>query len=274
MVFIYYPQKLTDYSAIVRNMAITVMFWNVWFENQIDDSRLTTLEEALENFILEHRPDVVGLNEVVKFTDNNHIPLHQKMSKLGYNHAHFAQTNRINDRFTIGSTLYSKTNLNDTDTIYLGRNATARKKGYSDFRVSAVVGSVKLSGKSFQIISAHPINIKPSTLKNHYQHTRKLHDHTKVLDIVKPTIIGGDMNEPRLFPFSIRPKLKRNFNHRTGSFINPSWRYRGQTTTLLRANLDRLFWSKDHNLVQKSFIIVDTNVSDHRPIISTFDRLD
>jgi hypothetical protein len=78
-------------SVIVQIMALTVMFWNVWFENQIDDSRLSILEEALENFILEHSPDVIGLNEVVKYTEKNHIPLHRKMSELGYNHAHFAQ---------------------------------------------------------------------------------------------------------------------------------------------------------------------------------------
>jgi endonuclease/exonuclease/phosphatase family metal-dependent hydrolase len=250
---------------------ITVMFWNVWFENQINDSRLSVLEEALEDFVLEHSPDVIGLNEVVKFTEKNHIPLHKKMSELGYNHAHFAQTNRITDKFTIGSTIYSKTELKDTDTIYLGRNATAKRKGYDDFRVSAVVGSVELSGKPFQIISAHPINIKPSTLKNHYQHTRKLGSHDRVLNSAVPTVIGGDMNEPRLFPFSVRSKLRQDFNHRTGSFINPSWRYRGQTTTILRANLDRLFWSKNHKLIQKSFYIIDTNVSDHRPIISTFE---
>lgn len=252
-------------------MALTVMFWNVWYENQIDDSRLSILEEALENFIAEHNPDVIGLNEVVKYTQNNHVPLHRKMSELGYNNAHFAQTNRITEKFTIGSTLYSKTVLTDTGTIYLGPNATAKRKGFDDFKVSAVVGSVKVLGQSFQIISAHPINIKPSTLKNHYQHTKKLRTHTRISDIKTPTIIGGDMNEPRLFPFSIRSKLRRNFNHRTGSFINPSWRYRGQTTAILRANLDRLFWSKNHKLVQKSFIIIDTNVSDHRPIVSTFD---
>jgi endonuclease/exonuclease/phosphatase family metal-dependent hydrolase len=246
------------------------MFWNVWYENQTDNSRLNILEEALENFIFEHEPDVIGLNEVVKYTHNEHVPLHRKMSELGYAHAHFAQTNRINDDFTIGSSLYSKTKLSDTNTIYLGPNATAKRNGYDSFKVSAVVGSINKSGKIFQIISAHPINIKPSTLKNHYQHTRKLRTHTRISDITVPTIIGGDMNEPRLFPFSIRHKLRNKFHHRTGSFANPSWRYRGQTTTLLRANLDRIFWSKNHNLVQESFLIIDTNVSDHRPIISTF----
>ena len=79
------------------------------------------------------------------------------------------------------------------------------------------------------------------------------------------------MNEPRLFPFSIKTKLNKKYHHKTGTFKNPSWRYNGQKTSIIRANLDKLFWTKDGGLIQKSFIIIDTNVSDHRPLISTFE---
>lgn len=250
-------------------MYFTTMFWNVWYENQFDDRRIDALSEALEDFIKEFNPDVIGLNEVVEKAGTDKVPLDRILESLGYKYSHFAPTNKIKNGFVIGSSLYSKGKIFEPKSILLGKNSSSQHLR-KHFEVSAVSGNLKVNNKKIHIVVAHPVNVKPSTLLDHYRHTKELRKLLQAKKLQLPTIIGGDMNEPRFFPYSLKRQLRTRFNHKSGSFRNPTWRFRGHRAATLRANLDRMFWSKHEELSLKSFHIIDTNISDHRPMIAKF----
>lgn len=253
-------------------MKLKILFWNIWLENQLGGPEKTDqLLSELQNIIDTNNPDIIGLNEVLKHSSHD-IPLINKwLHSKGYIHNYFSHGSPISSDWDIGSAVCSKFPLVDTEEIELGKNATAKKRGHGDHQVKAIATKIKLEGyKKVGFIVAHPINLKPSTIIDHFAHTKKLSDFVLDSDYRHSTIIGGDFNEPMHFPKSFKSRTDKHFHHKTGSKISPTWRHNTWKITPLRANLDRLFWSKDGSIKLDHFEIIESHISDHRPIFATF----
>ena len=253
-------------------MILKVIFWNIWLENQISGPEKTEqLLTELQKIIKIHNPDVLGLNEVLKHFSHEIPLINMWLHSRGYIYNYFSHGSPISKDWDIGSTICSKYPLTETQEIELGNNNTAKKRGHGDHQVKAIATKIKLpNSKQIGFIVAHPINLKPSTIIDHFKHTKNLSDFVLNSDYNQNTIIGGDFNEPLYFPKSFKSRTDRHFHHKTGSKSNPTWRHNSWRVTPLRANLDRLFWSKNGRLQLEHFEIIESHVSDHRPLFATF----
>jgi endonuclease/exonuclease/phosphatase family metal-dependent hydrolase len=253
-------------------MKLKVLFWNVWLENQLKGPEKTDLLfKELESIIKKYQPDCIGLNEVLKHFSHDTPLINSWLHKLGYVHTYFSNGSPLSSKWTIGSALCSKYELKDIQEIELGKNETAKKRGHGDHKVKAITAKIVISNKTkIGFIVAHPINLKPSTITDHFRHTKKLSDFVLNSDYRLNSIIGGDFNEPMHFPKSFKSRTDKHFHHKTGSKRSPTWRHNNWKITPLRANLDRLFWSKDGFLEIDHFEIIESNVSDHKPIYASF----
>lgn len=253
-------------------MKLKVLFWNVWLENQLKGPEKTNqLLSELESIINKYQPDCIGLNEVLKHSEHEIPIINSWLHSRGYIHNHFSRGSPVSKEWDIGSAICSKYPIIKFQEIELGDNATARKRGHGEHQVKAIATKIKITkNTSVGFIVAHPINLKPSTLVDHFKHTKNLSDFVLDSDYSQNTIIGGDFNEPMHFPKSFKSRTDKHFHHKTGSKMSPTWRHNTWKITPLRANLDRLFWSKDGFLELEHFEIIKSHISDHRPIFATF----
>jgi endonuclease/exonuclease/phosphatase family metal-dependent hydrolase len=253
-------------------MTIKVLFWNVWLENQLRGIKKSKdLLNELDKLISEYKPDCIGLNEVLKHTQDQIPIINEFLEKNGYKYHYFSHGSPFTDKWDIGSAICSRFPINNLQEIELGKNVTAEKKGHKHFPIKAIAAKIEInSKKEIGIIVAHPINLKPSSIIDHFTHTKNLSNFIKNSDYHKNTIIGGDFNEPMYFPMSFKNRTKKYLNHRTGTKINPTWRHNSWRITPLRANLDRLFWTKNGFLKLKKFNVLNVRVSDHKPIYAEF----
>jgi endonuclease/exonuclease/phosphatase family metal-dependent hydrolase len=254
-------------------MTIKVLFWNVWLENQLRGiKRSENLLNELEIIINQYNPDCIGLNEVLKHSDHEIPLLNQFLESKGYIYHYFSNGSPFTEEWDIGSAICSKYPFKNVEEIELGRNITAEKKGHFNLPVKAITAKLDLDKDlDIGIIVAHPINLKPSSILDHFRHTKALANFVKGSDFSSNTIIGGDFNEPMYFPGSFKRLTEKQLHHKTGTKTNPTWRHNTWKKTPLRANLDRLFWTKNGLLRLVGFNVVESHVSDHRPIFAEFD---
>jgi endonuclease/exonuclease/phosphatase family metal-dependent hydrolase len=253
-------------------MKLKILFWNIWLENQLKGiERSDNFITELTNIIKEYKPDCIGLNEVLKHSEHE-IPLVNSLLKsLGYNYHYFSHTSPFTNDWDIGSAICSKIPLKNIEEIELGRNATAEKKGHNNCPVKALAAKIITNDDlEIGIIVAHPINLKPSTIKDHFIHTRNLSNFVRNSSYMNNTVIGGDFNEPMYFPRSFKSRTAGHLHHITGTKRNPTWRHNTWRKTPLRANLDKLFWTKDGALELTEFKVIESHVSDHRPLFAEF----
>jgi endonuclease/exonuclease/phosphatase family metal-dependent hydrolase len=252
-------------------MTLKVLYWNIWLENQLRGiKRSDILLDELDKIISKYSPDCIGLNEVMKHSDHK-IPLvNSFLESRGYLYNYFSHGSPFTNEWDIGSAICSRIPLKFVEEVELGKNATAEKKGHTNNPVKAIATKLDIEGINIGIIVAHPINIKPSTFKDHFIHTRNLANFIKTSKYKNNTIIGGDFNEPMYFPRSFKRRTVKQLHHKTGTKRNPTWRHNTWRKTPLRANLDRLFWTKNNRLLLKDFEVIETNISDHRPIYASF----
>lgn len=253
-------------------MNFKIIYWNIWLENQLRGiTKTNLLLEELEKIIAKYNPDCIGMNEVLKHSEHEIPHINNFLHKLGYTHNYFSHGRPLDGSWDIGSALCSKYPLHNTEEVELGNNATANKEGNYESKIKAIATEIKISGKKIGIVVAHPINLKPSTIKDHYTHTRNLANFIEKSEYKDNSIIGGDFNEPMHLPGSFKSRTASYLHHKTGSKSNPTWRHNTWRKTPLRANLDRLFWTKDGNLELSKFEIIESHTSDHRPIFASFD---
>jgi endonuclease/exonuclease/phosphatase family metal-dependent hydrolase len=253
-------------------MELKIVFWNIWLENQLRGiKRSESLLSEIDKIISTYQPDCIGLNEVLKHSDHEIPNVNSFLKSKGYIYTYFSHSSPFTNEWDIGSAICSKIPLKYVEEIELGRNATAEKKGHNNCPVKAVAAKLNiLNGPEIGIIVAHPINLKPSTIKDHFVHTKNLANFVMNSEYKYNTIIGGDFNEPMHFPRSFKRRTSQHFHHKSGTKKNPTWRHNSWRKTPLRANLDRLFWTKKGVLELAEFDVIDSHVSDHRPIFVKF----
>ncbi len=99
-------------------------------------------------------------------------------------------------------------------------------------------------GQDLKIIVAHP-TAPIDSLEQHRVGMETLSQLAHSKAYAKNTILVGDMNEWRLIPGAFRRKVADVMHSRTGSSVNPTWRYNAHRFMPLRANLDYVYWSKN-----------------------------
>ena len=253
-------------------MKFSILFWNVWFYNQIEGkSRADRLLSELKRFVDQHEPDFIALNEVVQSSDDGSVLVIEYLRKLGYTHSYHPKLARFNDYWLSGAVICSRHKISQARSIVISKHGFAAKRGYPGYNKEAVSAHVALSGgHDLKIIVAHPL-ATIDALNDHRVAMKKLNQLVRSKAYASNTILVGDMNEWRLIPGALRHRISDVMHSRTGSVLRPTWRYNAHRFTPLRLNLDYLYWSKQSDFALKDFTVLDSNVSDHRPLLATFE---
>ncbi len=253
-------------------MKFSVLFWNIWLDNQLEGRRnAQRLVAELNKIVGEYQPDYIGLNEVLQSVNEDSPFILDSLSASGYDHSHFAPSSPVNDDWMVGTAVCSRHPFLSKQNVLLGKDRFAESEGFPGHTLKAVATKIALpQGKVIGFVAAHPVHLRPTFLRHHYKHTRTLADFLKQPEYSEDTILGGDFNEPRFMPFSFRQANQKHLNHRSGPFWSPTWRHRASHLTPVRANLDKLFWTKKGSLRLLEFKVIRTDVSDHRPLFAVF----
>lgn len=254
-------------------MQFTVLFWNILLDNQkhgLEGAKKLMVE--LQTILRLYRPDCIGLNEVLQHKSSTAPLIFNLLAEEQYHHRYFTPSSPVNHDWLVGTAVASRHPLHETSDIVLGHDIYAESEGFPGHKLKAIAAKVRLPNKDFvHFIAAHPVHLRARFLKPHYQHTRALTEFLRGSGLSNESvIIGGDFNEPRLMPGSFYRANKDWLHHRTGTVLNPTWRYLSKRGHPIRANLDRLFWTKQSKLQLLNFKVLPIDVSDHRPIIATF----
>jgi len=252
------------------SVTFSILFWNIWFHSQIEgEPRADRLLNELKRFVEQHEPDFIALNEVVQSSQDGSAFVIEQLQKLGYTYTHCANPGRLYD-WLIGAALCSRFKMR-TEDIVISKDSFAAKHGYPNSDKKAISAQTALpGGHDLRIIVAHPLALIDAP-KDHRIGMKKLNQLVRSEEYAKNTILIGDMNEWRLIPGSFRSKVADVMHSRTGSILHPTWRYNAHRSTPLRANLDYLYWSKDSDFTLKDFKVLVSDVSDHRPLLATFE---
>jgi len=248
------------------------MFWNIWYHNQVNgDARYGRLLAELKRLTDQHQPDFIALNEVVRPSRANLAPVIEYIQKLGYPYSHCANMAQLDNYWMSGAALCSRFKLSHEKNIIISKNGYAAKRGHPGFNKEAISAEVMLSkDHDLTVIVAHPL-ATIDNLRDHWAGMRSLDRLIHSEAYGKNTILIGDMNEWRLIPGAFRHKVADVMYSRTGSILHPTWRYNAYRFTPLRLNLDYVYWNKRSNFVLKDFKVLVSDVSDHRPLLATFE---
>lgn len=224
----------------------------------------------LQGMVDQYEPDFIGLNEVMQPTRGNPPFVLEFLKKSGYVHNHFAHPARFNDDWLVAAAFASRPEITAAKNIVVSKNGFAAKRGYPGFDKEAISARVTLpGGRSLKIMVAHPLALLDAP-KDHYTAIKTLDRLLHSKEYASNTILVGDMNEWRFIPRSFRAAIADVMYHKTGSFAHPTWRHNGYRFTPIRANLDRLYWSKQSDFRLQDFRVLSSRASDHRPFLATF----
>ena len=254
------------------SVTFSILFWNIWFYNLIEgEPRAGRLLKELRRLVEQHEPDLIALNEVVQSSQDGSVQVIEYLQKLGYTYTHCADPARFNADWLGGAALCSRFKMSRTEDIVISKHGFAAKRGYPGLTKKAISAQVTLpAGHDLKIIVAHPLALIDAP-KDHRVAMDKLNRLVHSKEYSKNTILVGDMNEWRLIPGAFSAKITDVMHSRTGSISHPTWRYNAHRFTPLRANLDYLYWSKDSDFTLKDFKVLVSDVSDHRPLLATFE---
>lgn len=261
--------------ATIEPMKLRVLYWNIWLENQMHGpKKAQRLIDELEELVTKHNPDIIGINEAMRHVNHTEPYILTILKAHGYDYVHFAPASPYTKDWIIGAAIASKIPLSNLEDFELGYDTRAERRGFPGEIIKAISCSITLNNQNIHIIVSHLICLRTHTLKDHYAQARRLKEHIGKLHS-KNVILGGDFNEPRGMPRSFLSITKSMLHHRTGSLRRPTWSHNGYNLTPIRANLDRLFWSKGGNLSLQSFHVIPIKSSDHLPLVAEFEiRLD
>ncbi len=250
--------------AATHTTGFCVIFWNVWLENQLSAAAQTRLIARLGTLIDEHRPDAFGLNEILQEHSKQTSEVLDYLKIRGY-YTDFTDCHtfkKLGRHYSFGSAIASVRTPLKVEKFSLDTSRKRRK---------LLVATLPLANSEVAINLAvvHPTALNPRHGGHrHYAQIKALRRIMSKPAISNRLIMGGDLNE-----FSWMPHFwldQAHFDHKTGDFHNPTWRWRSSPILPVRANLDHLFWNKDGLIALKSFEVLDRKPSDHSPLLARF----
>lgn len=213
---------------MIKQMTFSIMYWNIWLNNQLSGKRgAITLLDEIDRILEKYQPDFIGLNEVLQTIDSREaFVLEYIEQKHGYKFVHYAHSSPSTPEWYIGSAFLSRIKPVTVETVAISTDSAAIIRGYHGHEVKAVVAKVTLGPElTINIITAHPLHLRQTIIANHYKGTKKLETIVHTKEYAKNTILGGDINEPGFMPNSLRKKVGETMNFRTGTIRNPTWKH-------------------------------------------------
>lgn len=252
--------------------SFSVLFWNIWLDNQIKGPHnATPLFNEINRIYKIYQPDYMGLNEVLQNTKSDKPFINQYLNDIGYKNVYYAPASPINESWVMGNLAATKLDVISQKHICLGPDKFAEKRGYKDHTLKAVSLNIKLKQNiNVTIIVVHPVVLRPYTLKSHYEQTNLLDQHIRNHKNINNLIIGGDINEPKNMPNSFVHITKDYLSHKTGNYKKSTWSLNGKEVKPLSANLDKIFWATNGKIQLNKFEVIDSKISDHKPIYAEF----
>lgn len=253
-------------------MRFSILLWNVWHVNQIESqNKLNQLLQELKRLSNQYEPDCIALCEVVQPSQDKTPPIVEYLQELGYKHSHYAKMAHIGEYWMSGVALSSRIKLSDKQRHVISKNGSASRHGYPELDKEIISAAIAVpEGPDIRIIVAHP-SAAADSLKQNRVGIKNLTKLISSEPFTKNTLLLGDMNQWRFMPGSFRSKVKDAMHVRTGSTFNPTWRHGARRLTPFRLNLDYVYWSKASDFRLKEFKVLSSDVSDHRPILATFE---
>ncbi len=249
-------------------MDLSVLFWNIWSDGQLDERGLDRLRVRLGEIIDEHEPDVLGLNEVVVDEASGVAPILDYLESRGYE-TRFAPHGPERSGVLVGSALASKWGMAAVRQPVWGADNTAARHGFPGHLVRAIDADISIGdGQQVRIIVNYWAHLVPYNWWSHRQHVRAFQEHLATSGQDGHMIIGGDFNEFKHMP-AIRA-LGSVYNRATGTFREPTWRWHGQRRRLIRANYDNILWTRTPSLEMRKFSLLPSGPSDHTPLLGQF----
>jgi endonuclease/exonuclease/phosphatase family metal-dependent hydrolase len=229
------------------------------------------LINELTNIVNTYKPDIIGLAEVVKSSPSNKSSILETLSSLGY-HCHFTVASPKSDKYLYGTAFCTKNEPVSINELELGPDLPAIKRGYPGYRRKVISAEYRLSDKqNLRIITAHMLPLDYYSLISHHRDVCKLESFIRSGDVTN-TIAIGDFNEPaHLMPLSFKNKVKDIMNRKTGTLLNPTWRFGARRYALIKANADHLYYPKNCPLKLAEFKTMECKCSDHCPIFAVFE---
>lgn len=244
----------------------TALFWNVWVESQIADTKLRLMQARLDRIIAEHQPDVLGLNEVMAEPSGN-SKLLKHLEKQGYKTFFAPFSPERNGHFS-GSAFVSREEPHHIAAHDLGPDKYGAIRGYPGHTVKLIQAKIPHEGRHVNVVVNYLAHLVPWNVPAHLTHHRQFRKLMRAPELQATTIIGGDFNQ---FKFMHHFWGAKSLYHRaTGTFFRPTWKLLGGKIPILQANYDNIFWTKCGTLQLQDFKILDRHPSDHTPLIAKF----
>ncbi len=249
----------------VSSKPFTTLFWNVWVESQIADTRLQLLRSRLDGIIATHRPDAFGLNEVMA-DKNGDSPLLKHLEKQGY-HTFFAPFSPERNGQYSGSALVSRTKPTSISYHELGPDAYGAIRGFPGHTVKLIQARLPHGKQQVNVVVNYLAHLVPWNWATHLKHHKAFRTLMRDPELQRTTIIGGDFNQ---FKFMSRMWGAKSVYHRaTGTLFHPTWKLLGKIP-VIQANYDNIFWTKCGTVHLDEFRVLDRHPSDHTPLIARF----
>lgn len=240
-------------------MSFSVLQWNVWYKE---------LNQNIASFLKMQSPDIICLQELtIEEGDNGHAPDYIA-EQLGYE-CYYQEIDLGTDKITLANGIFSRFPIVDTRTVWI--NAPSGSAGYDDEPRAFIEATVKIGDRNVTIGTTH------MSYTHGFEITPRKSQETDTLidEITKHSenfILAGDMNAIS-GSYTIK-KLENYLENASPECQHPTWTtkpfsYEGFEETELRWRLDYIFATSDMRV--SSTKILDTEYSDHLPIMSWFE---
>jgi hypothetical protein len=243
----------------------STLFWNVWVESQTP-ARVNALKLRFDELIADHRPEAIGLNEVLA-DHNGKSELLEHLKSQGY-HVSFAPFSPENSKLFSGSALASLQKPLEVHHHDLGPDRYGEVRGFPGHTVKLIQAKLPHGKRHVNVVVNYLAHLVPWNWLAHARHHRAFRRLMRAPELGRSTIIGGDFNQFKLMHHLWGAKSL--YHRATGTFFHPTWKLMGGKVPIIQANYDNIFWTKCDTLHLQDFKVLDRWPSDHTPLIARF----
>lgn len=239
----------------------------MWFKNQLTPEKTSILTAHLGKHIDDHKPDIIGLHEILTDQSTGKSQIVDFLESQGY----FVDSlpgSPIRGKWMIGNAVAYKTKPVSHGNYQLGPDTPAKWRGHNGYHVSLLHAVIKTSnGKQVNFVLNYLAHIVPYNWRTHLVHLKAFQEFIAQEKFNKRTVVVGDFNEFRW----MLPLWNRRFHRRTGNWRRPTWRLHGRPYLWpLQANYDNVCWDKDDSIELINFAVLERQPSDHSPLLASF----
>ena len=242
-------------------MNFSVLQWNIWFKEKI---------EEIAEYLVHNKADIICLQELS--IDNPEQSVHNAVTyiaeKLGYEYA-FQKITFEDDSMKLANAIFSRYPIKKSRSVWI--NEPTGTGHYDDEYRAYVETAIQINGKLLTVGTVH------MSYTNAFMPTpRKLKETQKLLNHTKrhhsKYILTGDFNA---MPDSVvLQNISKQFVNAGPNDTQKSWTtkpfsYDGFKANTLDWRLDYIFTTPDVKTMSSE--IVQTNLSDHLPILASFE---